>query len=251
MPSCGPGGRRRAARAGGVGLSARAATPGSARCPGRDGPPRCGAGGLLADGGRRRGLPRHPHARPGRARRWPACSALRAPARRSCSSPPTRTTRSTRSTSRRCDYVLKPVGRSGWPRRSGGWSSRGGRLPRGRGRGPRAATYPGRARRRHAVRGPRRGAATSRRRATTRGCTPRAAATCCACRWPPWRSGGAARVSSVSTAGTWSRSARRGAAHRRGPLRWSASAAPSCRSAAATPASCGTCWSAGRGAASE
>ena len=152
---------------------------------------------------RRRRVPRHPDAGPGRARARPGAAPFRRTRRRSSSSPPTTTTRSTRSTSARSTTCSSRCGRSGWPRRCAGCVGRAlvraGRRPQrrrrdhpgGAGGGPDAAA--------------RRRSARSRRRATTPGCTPRTAATWSASRSRRWRSAGPTPGSSASTGRTWSR----------------------------------------------
>ena len=122
---------------------------------------------------RRRGVLRHQRCPGSTAWTSPGCSPGSRTARRSCSSRPTTSTRSTPSTLRRRRLRHQAgAAPNGWPRRSAGSSepaasrlSR--RPPRHRGR-----DHPGRARRRHAVHLPQRRSATSRRRATTPGCTP-------------------------------------------------------------------------------
>ena len=81
---------------------------------------------------------------------------------------------------------------------------------------------------------------TSRRRATTPGCTPPRAATCCAPRWPRSRWSGSPPGSCASTAPCWSRcrtSRRYAPRPAAAPSSWPA---PSSPSAAATPAPCAT-----------
>ncbi len=77
-----------------------------------------------ARGRRRRGLPRHPDARPDRARAGPGAGPVPRARRRSCSSPPTSSTRSRPSTcapSTTCSSRCAPTG---WPRRYAGSSRR-------------------------------------------------------------------------------------------------------------------------------
>ncbi len=71
--------------------------------------------------------------------------------------------------------------------------------------GARRRVAPGGARRGDEVRPALGGRATSRRRVTTCGCTPRPRATSSGCRWARSRSGGATRASCASTARCWSR----------------------------------------------
>ncbi len=148
---------------------------------------------------RRRGLPRHPDAGADRARPGPGARAVPDPAAgRLRDRPRGARGRRVRAARRR----LRPqAGARGPPRRSG--------TPRGRGRraaaGQRRRADPGRARRRHPVRQPLRHHATSRRTATTPGCTPRPTPTCCARRCPRWRRSGRRPASSGSTGRCWSR----------------------------------------------
>ena len=116
---------------------------------------------------RRRGVPRHPDARPHRARAGPGARPLHGRRRRSSSSPPTTTTPSTRSSSTPSTTCSSRCARTGSPRRSAA-----GRCGAGAERPATRTSIAGRARRRHPVRRPQSTCATSRRTATTRGCTP-------------------------------------------------------------------------------
>ena len=175
---------------------------------------------------------------------WPRCSAASARRRRSSSSPPTRSTRSRPSSCSAVDYVLKPVRADRLAE-----AVRRRRCVERRGeRGEPArddAADPGRARRRHPLRQPLATSPTSRRRATTPGCTPPTDSHLVRTPLDDPRGGvGRRRASCGSTARCWSRwptsprCAWRAAAARS----WSASRPRRARSsAAATPASCASC----------
>ena len=126
----------------------------------------------LHERGGRRGLPRHPDARAHRPRARPGADAASGRRRRRLRHRP-RGARRRRVRAAAVDYVLKPV-------RADRLAEAVRRVVEGGDRAPGRARRadPGRARRRDPLRRPLRGAPTSRRRATTRGCTPRTARTC-------------------------------------------------------------------------
>ena len=201
---------------------------------------------VLQDLDGRRGLPRHPDARPRPASSWPRCWPG--------SRPPPPVVFVTAHDEHAVDafeldavdYVLKPV-RDGAARRGGpprASQPAAGTAEPVRADATRTRSIP------VELAGvtrfvPRSTSATSRPRATTPACTPPRAATCV--RIPLSRAGGGVargRLRAHPPLAAGLAAARRRGAHRGRPLHASWSAAPSCRSAAGTPASCATCWSA-------